>query len=197
MKLGESAARKVGDIVYAVLTANAAMGDGVALFNSTHSNIATSGDVLPPGVDSLATAIEAMKLQKDAQGLRRLNIRPVYYIAPVALEGFSEILFRSDRYSDTNTIATDSTVASTRINPYSGTYFTRVYEPRLDDNSAKYWYLAAQKGKTVKVFFLNGQMSPYIETQEGFSIDGTTYKVRIDCGAKAMDWKGLYCNPDT
>ena len=194
---GEAAARKVGDVAYAVLTANAVMGDGVALFNATHSNIAVSGDIAPPGISTLAAAILAMGTQKDLQGLRRLNIRPEFFIAPRALEGVSEVFFKSEKFSDNSTPATDSTFASSRTNPYSGTYFKRIYESRLDDNSPAYWYLAAQKGKTVTVFFLNGVQAPYMETKQGWTVDGVEYKVRIDVGAKALDWRGLYLNPDT
>ena len=84
--------------------------------------------------------------------------------------------------------------AATRNNPYAGTYFTRVYEARLDDDSATAYYFAAAKGKTVKVFFLNGIQTPFMETKAGWTVDGVEYKVRIDAGAKAMDWKGLVKN---
>ena len=44
------------------------------------------------------------------------------------------------------------------------------------------------------VFFLNGNQTPYLESREGFNMDGVEYKVRIDCGAKAVDWRALYKN---
>ena len=193
--MGESAARTVGDLPYAVLTANAAMGDGVTLFNATsHGNYVANGSGAVPGVATISAGILAMGIQTDIKGLKRLNIRPEYFIAPKALEGTAEIFFRSERFSDVNTIATDSMAASTRVNPYAGTYFTRVYDARLDANDAAEWFLAARKGKTVKVFFLNGIEEPYMESKEGWRVDGIEYKVRIDAGAKAMDWRGLYCN---
>jgi peptidoglycan hydrolase-like amidase len=85
--------------------------------------------------------------------------------------------------------------ASTRQNPYAGSYFTRVYKARLDDSSITAYYFAGPKGKTVNVFFLNGVQRPYLEVQEGWKVDGVEYKVRIDCGAKAVDWRGLVKNP--
>jgi len=196
MGMGESAARKVGDLPYAVLTANAAMGDNVALFNATHNNY-ESGSGSPPGIASLEAAFLAMGTQKDLQGLRRLNIRPQFFLAPYALMGPAEIFFRSEKFSDNSTAATDSTFASTRYNPYSGDTIKRIYESRLDDASVTAWYLAARKGRTVKIFFLNGIQTPYLEQQQEFTVDGTTFKVRIDAGAKAMDYRGLYCNVGT
>jgi len=184
---GEAAARKVGDVAYAVLTANAAMGDGLALFVAGHSNFVAAGSGAIPSVATIAAGILAMGTQKDLQGLRRLNIRPENFIAPKALEGAAEVFFRAEKWDDTLRSATTP-------NPYAGTYFTRVYEPRLDDADPAAWYLAARKGKTVVVFFLNGVEAPYMETKEGWSVDGVEYKVRIDVGAKAMDYRGLYYN---
>lgn len=194
MSHGESAARKVGDVSYAVLSANAAMGDDIALFHGDHSNFVDHASGAVPGIATIAAGILAMGTQKDLQGLRRLNIRPEFFIAPKALEGLSEVFFKTDKFADSDTIATDSSFAATRVNPYSGKYFTRVYEPRLDDDDAAAWYLAARKGRTVVVYFLDGVQAPYMETKMGWSVDGVEYKVRIDVGAKAMDWKGLYYN---
>lgn len=192
----EAAGRKIGDVAYGVLTGNGAMGDGRAIFESTyHDNDAVSGFQAAPGVANIAEAIRAMGTHKDIKGLRRLNISPEFFLAPKALEWLSEVFFRSDRFSDHSTVATDSSFASTRVNPYSGTYFTRVYEPRLDDDDPAQWYLAAAKGRTVKVVFLNGVQAPIMEMiQPGFSIEGFAYSVAIDAGAYATDYRGLYRN---
>lgn len=189
---GEAAARKVGDLPYAVLTANAAMGDGTALFHDDHSNVGTGGVV---GVTTIAEGIKLMGLQTDIGGKRRLNIRPVFFIAPRTIEGSAEVFFKSDRFAGEAVAGTpDEAYATTRVNPYSGAYFTRVYEARLDDDDVAAWYLAAQKGKTVKVYFLNGNQRPYMEERSGWSVDGMEYKVRIDAAAKAIDWRGLFYN---
>lgn len=181
---GETVARKIGDVGYAVLTANSAMGDNKALFIAAHNNLMTAAAL---GVTSLAAGIKAMGTQKDILGKRRLNIKPVFFLAPKALEGSSEVFFLSNNFEDT---AKDST----RVNPYSGKYFQRVYEGRLDDDSATAWYLAAAINKTVRLFFLHGQQKPYMEARQGWSVDGVEYKVRLDVGAKAMDWRGLQKN---
>lgn len=185
MHHGEAAARKVGDLPYAVLTANSAMRDGVALFHANHGNLGTAGVVSEV---VLAEAIKKMKLQKDLLGQRRLNIRAEYFIAPASIEGVAEIFFNSGQFAG-------SAADATRSNPYAGNRFKRVYEARLDDASATAFYFAGRKGKTITVFFLNGQQTPYMETRQGWSVDGVEYKVRIDAGAKAVDWKALLKNP--
>ncbi len=185
MKMGESASRKVGDVAWAVFTANANMGDGNALFSAAHSNLAGAGAGL--SVTTLGAATEAMALQKDQRDLRRLNIRPNYYISPVALQTSSEVFFQS------NLIGTQANPS--QVNIFSGNAFTRVYEPRLDDDSSTAWYIAGARGKTVTVFFLAGAERPFMENRSGFNVDGVEYKVRIEATAKALDWRGLYKNP--
>lgn len=182
-KHGEAASRKIGDIAYAVLTANAAMGDSTALFHANHANLGTAG---VPSVTTIGEAAKLMALQKDIKGKRRLNIRPQFFVAPVTLQTACEVFFQS------NLIGTQA--APNQANIFTGNYFQRVYEARLDDSSTTAWYLAGPRGKTVTVFFLNGNQSPYLETKEGWNIDGVEYKVRIDAGAKAVDWKAMVKN---
>lgn len=184
MKHGEAAARKVGDIAYAVLTANGTMRDSKALFHTDHGNIGSAAVI---SETTIAEAIKLMKLQKDLASKRRLNIRAEYYIGPATQEGLAEIFFNS-------TVFSGSGVGSTRSNPYAGNRFKRVYDARLDDASTTAYYLAGPKGKTVTVFFLGGKQTPYLETRQGWSVDGAEFKVRIDAGAKALDWKALVKN---
>jgi hypothetical protein len=135
-----------------------------------------------------------MKLQRDLSGQRRLNITPQYVIAPVWAEGAAEIFFNSTVFSDG--AANTTAVGSTRANIYGGTRFTRVYDARLDGAAGNQtaWYVAGPKGKTVRVVFLNGQQAPYMESRQGWSVDGVEFKVRIDAAAKAVDWKALVSN---
>jgi hypothetical protein len=186
MAMGEAAARKVGDLPYAVLNTNGNMRDGVALFNSTHGNLGTNAVI---GEASIAEAIKLAKLQKNLKSKQALNIRLQYLIAPVSIEGAAEIFFSSNQFSAG--AANTTAVGSTRNNPYAGSRFTRVYDARLDATSPSVYYFAGAKGKTVKVFFLGGNQSPYLETKQGWSVDGVEYKVRIDAAAKAVDWKAM------
>lgn len=184
-KHGAAWARKIGDLAYAVLIANAAMGDGINLFDATdHNNVGTAGAI---GTDTLAEAIRLMKMQKDEKNLRRLNIQPQYLITSVANEAAAETFFQTLQWHDTDTSAT-------RKNIYAGNLFTRVYDPRLDDADPAAWYIAGPKGHTVNLYFLNGVEAPYLETKQGWNIDGTEFKVRGDACAKAVDWRALVYN---
>ncbi len=181
---GMSASRKIGDLAYAVLTSNPSMTeDGKQLFHADHKNILTPGAV---GTDTLAEGILKMKTQRDISGNQTLAIRPQFCIMPVALEAAGETFFRSEKFDD---VAKDAT----RTNIYAGNYFTRVYDPRLDDDSETAWYLAAARN-TVRLLFLDGVQKPFLDSQPGFNLDGVEYKVRIDVAAKALDFRGLSYN---
>ena len=61
----------------------------------------------------------------------------------------------------------------------------------MDDTKLQAAYLAAKGGDTIEVAYLDGQDTPWIEQQEGFTVDGVTTKVRIDAGVSALDYRGL------
>ncbi|ECW2180482.1 hypothetical protein F3U74_21670 [Salmonella enterica] len=52
-------------------------------------------------------------------------------------------------------------------------------------------YTAAKGSDTIEVAYLNGVDEPYIDQQEGFTVDGVTTKVRIDAGVAPVDYRGM------
>lgn len=179
-KLGLSASRKYGDLVYAVLTANAAMGDGTALFASGHGNL--SAAAAAPTNALLGVVAAAMGVQKDKQSLQYLNVRPEYILSPWA------------HVDDVLGIVADITPA-TAATANIWRNLTPVFDARLDANSngaTAAWYVAGRKGMTVKLFTLNGNLVPFIESRAGWAVDGMEFKCRVSAAAKAMDWVGLY-----
>lgn len=176
--MGRAAKATIGDLVYAVLTSNPKLSDNVDLFHATHKNLATG--VIT--VDNLDKARQFMRKQKS--GNRHLNIRPAYMLVPTALEALSSQTIKSVSVKGTD-------VNSGISNPVQN-FAEVIAEPRLDDDSAIKWYLAAAKNRdTIEVAYLNGIDTPYIDQQEGFTTDGVATKVRIDAGVSALDFKGL------
>jgi len=52
--------------------------------------------------------------------------------------------------------------------------------------------VASAKGSdTIEVAYLDGMDTPYLEEQQGFTVDGVAWKVRIDAGVAALDYRGL------
>ena len=171
--------------VYAQLTANAALADGVALFHAGHSNLGTgAGSALQQS--ALTAGRTAMRLQKGMQS-EELNITPNYLIVPAALEQTAYQQTSSNyvpaKQSDVNEFRTGGRTA-----------LEAIVEPLLDANSATAWYLAASNSQidTVEYCYLDGAEGPVIESETGFEVDGISYKCRLDFAAKAIDYRGIY-----
>ena len=196
-RMGQEAKRKLGDIAYAPLLGNEMMGDGTVLFHANHNNLQTAAafsfDNFEATIGALATMELAMANQKGVDKKHRLNIQAVYIIAPVALK-LAVTRFLAQTSTPLNVDTAKNTATGSAANPYAGV-FIPVFDARLDDVSSTAFYLAAAKGKTVKMYYLNGIKDPYLEQKDGWNMDGTEFKVRIDAGSKAMDWRGLQKNP--
>lgn len=184
--MGQAAARKIGDLAYAILTTGTTATmtqDGVALFDAaSHSNYVTAGAA--PSVATVEAGRTAMALQTDPQGVT-LGIRPAYLITPEALRSTANVLVAA-QYDPAGTAGTLTP------NTIQGTV-RAVSDHRLDTANSSGWYLAAASN-TVVVGFLNGQQTPYLESKDGWDVDGVQYKVRIDAAAAAADYRGLYYN---
>jgi ATP-dependent Clp endopeptidase proteolytic subunit ClpP len=179
--MGDAAIRTVGDLVYAILTSNPTMSDEVALFHATHKNLTSAaGGAL--SVSSLDAARTAMRKQKLGAG-KALNIRPEYLLVPAALETTASKLMA-------DTVLPGG--SNGESNPIAGMAQV-VTEARLDDTSAIQWYLAAgSRYDTIEVAYLDGNSSPFLDQMEGWSVDGTSWKVRIDAGVAPLDHRTMH-----
>jgi phage major head subunit gpT-like protein len=187
--MGRAARRKIGDLAYAVLTANANMSDGNPLFSAAHSNFVDNGSGAPPSVTTLLAAETAMSTQTDPNSGAALNIEPKYLIVPRALAGNARVLVSAQYDPDTaNKLQ--------KPNPVAPMNLEVVPEARLDADDPAAWYVAADPNlyDTVVIGYFNEEPEPVLEQKEGWNVDGTEFKVRIDGVAKAVDWRGLYFN---
>lgn len=178
-----AAADLQSDTVYGILTTNAALADGVALFSVvTHANLTSSGTAI--SVDSLGVARTALRKQTGLEG-RPINLTMKTVLVPAAKETIAQ------QYASQAYIAAQSS----NINPFAG-QLTVVAEPRLDANSATAWYGIADPAQidTVEYAFLEGSEGVYLESRMGFEVDGMELKVRQDFAAKALDFRGMYKN---
>jgi hypothetical protein len=183
---GTAAATLESDVVWGVITANAAMADGKALFHAGHNNLAATGVKLD--VAGLAKARTAMSLQKGLDGKTVLNIRPAFVVVPTSLELEAEQLLAQNIVP----------AKSSDVVPGSLRSLTVISEPRLDPGTgAVPWYLMASPAAidTIEYAYLEGQEGVAMETRMGFDVDGMEIRARLDFGAKAIDWRGLYKNP--
>jgi len=183
-KMGKSARRTIGNLVFAVLTKNPKVADGKSLFHSDHGNILT------PGAPITTDSVAAMRV---AMGTQKVDDQPValplkYLIVPVALEGPANLV-RSAQYRIGG--ADNSTTPNVEQNR-----FEVIADARLDAFSATAWFGAADPNlfDTIEVAYLDGVEQPFLDQKDGWSVDGTEFKVRIDAGVAPLDYRGLAKN---
>jgi hypothetical protein len=175
---GRAAADLESDTVWGIITANAALADSIALFHASHGNLPTGAAI---SVAQLGVCRAAMRVQNSLDG-RKINVTPRYLLVPAALETIAQ-QFTSQAYAAS---------ASSSINPFAGALQV-LAEPRLDTASTTAWYMAADPAQidTIEYAYLEGNQGVYLETKDGWEIDGVEFKARLDFGAKAIDFRGL------
>lgn len=179
--VGAEAAANESDIVYGILSANAALSDAVALFHATHNNLAGAGTAI--SVASLTTGRAAIRKQTGPKG-RTLNLVPDYLVVGPDKEG------EANQFTSVQFVA----AKSVDINPAFNTTLEVVVEPRVPTTT---WYLACTPARvdTIEYAHLEGEESVYTETRQGFEVDGVQVKARQVFAAKAIDFRGMYKNP--
>lgn len=175
---GRAAADLESDTVWGIITANAALADSIALFHASHGNLPAGAAI---SVAQLGVCRAAMRVQTGLDG-RKINVTPRYLLVPAALETIAQ-QFTSQAYAAS---------ASSSINPFAGALQV-LAEPRLDTASTTAWYMAADPAQidTIEYAYLEGNQGVYLETKDGWEIDGVEFKARLDFGAKAIDFRGL------
>lgn len=191
MKMGEAANRKVGDLVWGLLTSNPNLDDGVAWFAAGHGNLAGAGAAI--SVASVNSGIVAMATQRaPAPGTGELGATaqvslPVQLLCPWTLRGLAIGIAGAEFDPATTEARIPNTVRDN---------FTVIPEARLDASSATRWYLAGNPARhdVIEVAGLDGPPRAVIESQDAWNIDGIEYKVRLDAAAAPLDFRYVYRN---
>ena len=182
--LGRAAARSIERDVYALLASNPTMDDGFALFSADHNNLQGTGAAM--SVTSLDEARTAMRSQMDINGNDYLDISPALLLCPISKGGVARTVINS-------IFDPDATNKLQRPNDVYNMVGSVVDTPRLSGTA---WYLFANPSEwpVLEVAFLNGNRAPYLETEQGFEVDGIRYKVRMDYGVGAVGFQGAWKN---
>ena len=182
-----AAARLEDTVVYAVLTGNAAMADGVALFAGAHGNYVAAGAGAAPCVTTLNTMRGAMRIQQGVGAAAYLNLAPRFLIGPAALEGTILQLLASEA-DPAATYGHAKNIWRGALNP--------VIESRLDAASTTGWYAACDPNQydTVEISFLEDEQAPVLKSETDFETDDAKFVVRHTVAAKAIDYRGLFYN---
>lgn len=188
---GRAAARTVENAVYTAMGLNGGYGptlsDGKTIIHSDHGNIAnTSG---APSVASVESGILTMAAQKDISGHDYLDLRPSILLVPIGLDMTARVL----NTSANDPAATGSSKNFLTPNPYQGYFADIVSSQRLE---ATKWYMLASPSvaPVLEVSFLNGVQEPVMEMETGFTVDGVSWKTRLDFGVSGVGYEGIVYN---
>jgi phage major head subunit gpT-like protein len=183
MLLGRAAAETEAGLFWAIILANAAMGDGTAMFHANHGNLGTAGAI---AIVSLNEGRAAMRKQKGlankAADAEPLNLTPAFIVVSPDKETEAQQFLATTLYPQQNT----------QVNPFAGSLI-QITEARLTGNA---WYLFADPATidTIEYSYLEGEEGLYTEQRLGFDVDGLEIKGRLDFAAKAIDWRGMFKN---
>ena len=170
-----------------LITANNGIGpvmsDTKKLFDAAHGNLAASGAAISD--TTLAAARLALRSQKGLDGKTPLDIASKFLVVPAALESSAE------KY-----LASIYPAQAANVNPFAGKLIL-IVDPRLDVKSATRWYVAADPNlvPSIEYAYLSGQEGVQVESRAGFEVDGLQIRARLDFGAGALDYRGVYANP--
>lgn len=176
-------------LVYKTILASgfSTMSDGNALFSAAHGNfVGTANNQTAGGTalseTTLAAAYTSFRTQVGSDG-SKLNLKPKYLVVGPKNEFQAQIL------TSVNFVA--ATQATQPIKSLTG------LEVIVDAEIENYeWFLIADPNSidTTEYAFLDGEDELFIESREGFNIDGIEVKARLVFAAKAIDWRGFYRN---
>lgn len=186
--LGRAAARSIENDVYALLKSNSGLGpvlaDGKTLFHADHGNIAT--DAGAPTVTRFDAMRVQMAQQMDKDENDFLDIRPSLWLGPLSLGSAVRIL-NGSQYDP------DATNKLQRPNIVNGLLSDVIDTPRLTGN-AYYMFANPSEEPVIEVSFLNGVQTPFMESQNGFTVDGVRWKIRLDYGVGGVGFRGAIRN---
>ncbi|MDY7096760.1 MAG: HK97 family phage prohead protease [Pseudomonadota bacterium] len=182
--MGRAAAETEADQLISLLTAGSGAGpvmnDGTRLFHADHGNLAADGAA--PDVATLSAARLAMRRQKGLDGETPISATPSYILAAPELETTIEKLLAE--------------LAAAKVddqNPFSGK-MTLLIEPRL---TADDWFVFADPAvlPVLEYAYLSSAQGPQLASRDGWEVLGREFRVVLDFGCGAVDWRGAYRNP--
>lgn len=183
IRIGSAAAQAEANALVNLLTqssgAGPVMSDGKRLFHADHGNLAASGAAL--SVTTLSAGRAAMRKQKGLDGKSPVNVTPAFLVVGPDQETAAEQL-----------LATLASAKADDVNPFSGK-LTLIVEPRITGNA---WYLFGDKvtAPVLEMAYLASAPGPQIATRDGWEVLGREYRVTLDLGVGATDWRGAYRN---
>ena len=169
--------RKINRLAYAALA-------GITYSSANGNLVATAG---APSTESLSAARQLLRKQKDFSKKYSLNLNAKYLIIPSTYETTAEQLLRS---------LADPTGAHSGVANVFRNSLDIVVDTALDDIDAKAWYIAAAKNQVegIEISYLNGNKTPILESKDSFDTLARSFRMYLDFGIAALDYRGFVKN---
>ena len=186
-QIGYATSLSIESDVYALLALNAGLGplmnDGKTLFHADHDNIGDASDLSVAGLDADAVILG---LQEDPEGNEILDLRPAILLVARGLEGTARVL---------NEAQYDTTAGSAMQKPniVNGMFRDVVGSGRMS-GTRRYIFSDPAIMPVLEVAFLDGMQEPFVAMQDGWRVDGREWKVRLDYGVGAVEYRGAVTN---
>ena len=188
-ELGKAAMRTIENSVYALLALNGGLGptqaDAQPFFHANRANVGTGSAI---SVDGLEADRMLMRAQKDPNNQDFLDQNPAVLLVPDALRGTALVINNAEfNPSVSNKFQVPNHVR--------GLFRDVVSTPRLTGTRR---YLIGTNMDAIVVAFLSGQgRGPVMESQDGWRIAGTEWKVTLFAKAQMGDPKAAVTNAGT
>ena len=191
--LGRAARLSIEVDVYATLALNGGLGpdmnDGNPLFDASHANIS---DAAALSVAALDADRVKMAEQTDVSGNEILDLRPAILVVPIGLGGDARVI--NDAQFDVDAVGGGSNANKfMKPNKVRGLFRDIVDTPRMT-GTRRYLFADPAIAPVIEVAFLDGASEPYMEMQDGWRVDGVEWKIRLDYGIAAIDYRGAITN---
>lgn len=190
--LGRAAKLSIEAGVYDLLALNSGLGptmaDGNPLFDVDHDNIGTASTLAVAAIDADA---QIMAAQMDQSGNEILDLKPSILLVPRGLGGLANQINQSQY--DIDAVGAGLTNKFMAPNISAGLFSKIVATGRLT-GTRRYLFADPTMVPTIEVVFLDGQQTPFLETREGWRIDGIEWKIRLDFGIGGVDFRGAVTN---
>lgn len=182
---GRAAAETEANLLFALLTQSSGAGpvmdeDGKRLFHADHGNLAGSGAAIQ--VDSLSAARKALRFMKGLDGKTPIAATPKFLLVGPETETVAE-----------STLASITATTTDDVNPFGGKLELLV-EPRMTGNG---WYVFTDPAQlaVLEYAYLSSAQGPQMASREGWDVLGMEFRVVLDFGCGAIDYRGAFRNP--
>ena len=176
----ETANKALTDLLLANAGLGPVMSDGATLFHASHGNVAATAGA--PDPDTLADGVLAMRLQRGLDGVSPINIAPRTLLASPGEETAAR-----------QSVAAFYPATAAEVNPLTGAFSVAI-EGRLGTGTRWYLFADPAAAPVFEYSYLSSAPGPQMDSRPGWNVLGMEFRVFLDFGAGALDWRGAYTN---